>query len=195
MDQLERAFVLRMRELLVSLPYDIKVFFEAVTDENLAEEARAVAAGATIYCLSPSDPIPDSAGIMGFADDVVLARLCLQRLLQLGGDECAIYPERFPETFARLQEDLTLFRNYLGETMSWLEAWIVSTLTRTRYKGKNAPQYVRDAEALEHLYNEGREFTTNYEIDDDAASRLRDGESVRAIFARRMEEEARRHRP
>ena len=56
---LEQRFVGRMRELLVSLPYDLKVLFEAMTDEDLPLDARRKAVGAVIYCLSPSDPIED----------------------------------------------------------------------------------------------------------------------------------------
>lgn len=188
----EKQFVTRMRELLVSLPYDTKVLFEAISDENLPCAARVAAAGAAIYCLSPSDPIPDSAGIYGFVDDVVVVRLTLQRLLELGGEEAAAYPSRFADQFQHLEADVALIRAYLGETMTWLEERIEGKLKESPYKGKTATDYVNDDEALEFLYDEGRSFTTDYEIDEDEAAKLHSGEKVREVFLQRAKEEARR---
>lgn len=191
-DSLEKQFINRMRELLVSLPYDIKVLFEAISDENLPLEARHLASGAVIYCLSPSDPIPDSAGILGFVDDVVLTRLSLKRLLALGGEDVETYPQRFAEQFSNLDSDLELIKGFLGDSMNWLEHRIDTKLIRTRYKGKDATQYVEDEEAREFLYTEGLEFATEYEIDDEAVLRLHDGKSVLAVFNKRMQEESHR---
>ena len=114
----EQRFVQRVRELLVSLPYDMKVLFEAISDENLPKEARLVAAQATIYCLSPSDPIPDSLGLLGFVDDTLLVRLALARILELGGEDADDYPGRFPELFEPLNEDLALARGFLGDDLN-----------------------------------------------------------------------------
>lgn len=191
----EKLFVQRIRELLVSLPYDLKVLFEAMSDGDLPQEARVAAAGGAIYCLSPSDPIPDSAGVLGFVDDVVVVRLTLELLLKLGGEEAADYPRRFSEQFAGLSEDIALIHAYLGDTMSWLEKRVLNKLHRRRYKGKDAVGYLKDDDALEFLYNEGITFTTDYEIDEDKASRLQNGQSVRDVFKRRKEEEERRISP
>ena len=192
MDSLEKQFVERMRKLLVELPWDTKVMFEAMSDENLPDSARIAAAGAAIYCLSPSDPIPDSAGILGFVDDVVVVKLSLRRLLDLGGEDAATYPERFVEQFNHLDEDLELIRGYLGERMEWLEERVKTRLHKAHFKGKDAAEYVADEEAMEYLYDEGRSFRTDYEIDETEARKLHSGESVREVFARRMHEENRR---
>lgn len=188
----EKLFVERMQELLVHLPYDMKVLFEALSDENLPREARMVAAGAAIYCLSPSDPIPDSAGILGFVDDVVVVRLALARLLELAHEDAAAYPERFPEQFDGLDRDLELVRGYLGESMAWLEDRVKTRVPHRRYKGKSPAEYVEDDEALEFLYAEGQAFATAYDIDEAEAARLRRGDQVREVFAARARVEARR---
>lgn len=188
----ESEFVKRVRELLVMLPYDIKVFFEAISDENLSMEARKVAAGAIIYCLSPSDPIPDSAGILGFVDDVTVVKIALSRLIELGGEEAAGYPKRFQEQYIGLDSDLALIRGYLGENMAWLEKRIREQLPNNRYKGKSTEEYLKDDEAQSFLYSEGLAFTTGYEIDEEAAAKLVSGEAVRAVFRQRKEVEDKR---
>ncbi len=191
-ESLERAFVTRVRELLVSLPYDIKVFFEAISDENLPLEARKASAGAIIYCLAPSDPIPDTVGVQGFVDDVVVVLLTLKRLIELGGEDAEAYPERFSDQYASLDADLELVRGYLGETMVWLERRVEKKQPEVRYKGKSPETYVTDDEAQEYLYTEGLAFTTDYEIDEKTAAKLSNGESVLKVFRHRKEVEDKR---
>jgi hypothetical protein len=76
--------------------------------------------------------------------------------------------------------------------VQWLEDRVDTRLTKTRYKGKDASSYVEDDEARDFLYGEALEFTTDYEIDEEAASRLRSGESVLEAFSKRAQEESRR---
>ena len=188
----EQRFVQRMRELLVSLPYDMKVLFEAISDENLPLEARLVAAQATIYCLSPSDPIPDSLGLLGFVDDTLLVRLTLARILEVGGEDADEYPRRFPELFEPLGEDLKLARGFLGEDLEWLERRIGAKYSKAPYKGKDANEYLSDDEAQEYLYSEGLAFTTDYEIDEEEAAKLRNATSIKEAFHKRALVESRR---
>ena len=190
-ESLEKRFVQRMRKLLVALPYDMKVLFEAISDENLPMPARQLAAGAAIYCLSPSDPIPDSTGLVGYCDDVVVVRVALRRFLELGGEDAQSYPDRFPDQFAPLEGDLELMRAYLGSSMDWILSRLDKTLLKARYKGKDALTYIQEDEACEFLYEEGQDFTTRYEIDDEAVGRLQSGKPVVEAFRRRMAEEAR----
>ncbi len=188
----EQRFVQRVRQLLVSLPYDMKVMFEAISDENLPIEARLVAAQTTIYCLSPSDPIPDSLGLLGFVDDTILVRLALASMLKIGGEDAEDYPSRFPELFEPLAEDLEIIRAYLGSDMVWLEGRIDPKYAKARYKGKDANTYIQDDEAQEYLYSEGLAFTTDYEIDEEEAAKLRSGQSIRDAFHKRAMIESRR---
>jgi len=191
-ESLEKRFVQRMRGLLVSLPYDMKVLFEAVSDENLPVEVRHMAATAAIYCLSASDPMPDSMGLVGYIDDVVCVRMAMKRILEMGGEDAAGYPVRFVDEFASLDEDLELVRAYLGDAVSWIERRMAKGAAKTRYKGKAATTYVDDDEAREFLYDEGQDFTTAYEIDEEKAARLQSGKPVLEAFRRRLAEESRR---
>jgi uncharacterized membrane protein YkvA (DUF1232 family) len=190
----EHQFVERMRTLLVSLPYDLKVLFEAMTDEDLPLEARKLATAAAIYCLSPTDAIPDNIGIVGFTDDTIVVRLVLKQMLQRGGDAVADYPERFPEQFDNLDEDLALVRSYLGQSMDWLERRMqLENLEELRYKGKTVSGYLADDESAQRLYEDGLGFTTDYEIDDEAVQRLTSGKPVLEAFDKRRQiEESRR---
>ena len=190
----EHQFVERMRTLLVSLPYDLKVLFEAMTDEDLPLDARKLATAAAIYCLSPSDGIPDTIGLVGFTDDAIVVRLVLKQVLDLGGEDVARYPERFPEQFENLDEDLTLVRSYLGESMDWLERRMqLKNIEDLRYKGKTVSGYLADDESAQRLYNEGLTFTTDYEIDDEAVQRLTSAKPVLEAFDKRRQiEESRR---
>ena len=181
-----------MRELLVSLPYDLKVLFEAISDENLPLEARLVAAQATIYCLSPSDAIPDTMGLLGFVDDTVLVRLALARMLELGGEDAADYPGRFPELFDPLAVDLELIRGFLGADVKWLEGRIDPKFSKARYKGKDANTYIANHEAQDYLYSEGLAFTTDYEIGEVEAAKLHSGESILEAFHKRAVVESHR---
>lgn len=187
-DNLEQRFVTRLRELLVALPYDLKVLFEAMTDADLPQNARQLAAGAVVYCLSPSDPIPDSMGLVGFVDDVIIVRLTLAKLLQIGGEETADYPDRFSDQFEPLTSDIQLLRDYLGETMDWVD-WRLETLPTGKYKGKLIKTYVENDEVGQGLYEEGLEFTTEYEIDDEAAAKLASGKPVADVFRKVYEVE------
>ena len=188
----EKRFVRRMREMLVSLPYDMKVLFEAMSDENLPTSARELAAAAAIYCLSPSDPMPDSMGLLGYIDDVVYVRLTLQRLRELGGEEFKDYPDRFVDAFSSLDDDLALIRGYLGDSISWIAQRVEKPSAKVRYKGKNISTYVTDDEARNFLYEEGLQFTTDYEIDEESAAKLQNGRPVLEAFKRRSVEESRR---
>ena len=177
----EKQFVERMRELLVNLPYDMKVLFEAMTDENLPTEARQLATSAVVYCLSPSDPIPDTMGLIGFVDDVVVTRVALTKMLEMAADPMGTYPKRFPEQFDALDRDVALFRAYLGDTMRWVD-WHIEKNDQVKYKGKRISDYLTDDEASQRLYEEGLAFTTDYEIDDEAAAKLASGKPVLDAF-------------
>ncbi|MCC6746633.1 MAG: DUF1232 domain-containing protein [Deltaproteobacteria bacterium] len=189
----EKQFIERLRELLVTLPYDLKVLHEILCDEDLPKEARRLAAGAVVYCLSPSDPIPDQTGLVGFVDDVVLVRSVLHRVLEMGGDDAADYPARFGDQFNGLAEDLSLFRSQLGSSMNWIDARL-ERLTEPKYKGKTIAMLVDDDEARELLYEDSLAFGTEYEIDDEKARRLASAKPVVDAFRKRQETEDLRRR-
>ncbi|MBW2735067.1 MAG: DUF1232 domain-containing protein [Deltaproteobacteria bacterium] len=189
---LQLRFEARMRELLVMLPYDLKVLFAVMTDANLSLEARQLATGAVIYCLSPSDPIPDSMGVVGFADDVVVVRLSLARLQEMSEEGFSDYPTRFGEQFAPLDDDITLLREYLGESVGWVDDRL-GRLHEMKYKGQTVTTYVSDEEMGQRLYEEGLAFTTDYEIDEETATKL-SGEAVLEAFTKVFKVENQRKR-
>ena len=184
----EKQFVERMRELLVSLPYDLKVLFEAMSDEDLSVETRQLAVRTVIYCLSLSDPIPGTLGLIGFVDDVVTTRIALTKMQEIGGEAMGEYPQRFPEQFDPLKSDVELIGAYLGNTVDWVH-WRLDKMSGVKYKGKSVADYLDDEEAGQRLYEEGLAFTTDYEIDDDAAAKLLSGKPVLEAFRRVYEVE------
>lgn len=189
---IESRFVERLRELLVTLPYDLKVLFAAMADEDLSTEVRQLAAGGVIYCLAPSDPIPDSSGIVGFVDDVIVVRTILKQILERGKADAEEYPKRFPEQFEQLDADLKLFSDYLGDALRWVNQRVDKLAEKSRYKGKSVVNYIDEEEAGQFLYEEGLEFTTNYEIDDEKAYRLTSGKPVLDAFKKRTAVESAR---
>ena len=65
----ERRFVDTMRGWLISLPHDLKILYEASTDENLDRKLRELALGAIFYVISPHDIVSDRKEFSTFADD------------------------------------------------------------------------------------------------------------------------------
>ena len=66
-------------------------------------------------------------------------------------------------------------------------------LPRAVYKGKRAPQYIDDEEALSFLYDEGLEFQTNYNVtEEQVRNKLRRGEQVMESLNKRRAEEAKK---
>ena len=66
----ERRFLSFVGGYLVSLPFDLKVLQEAVTDENLERPARDMAAGAIVHALLPQE----GDKLLAYVDDVLLVR-------------------------------------------------------------------------------------------------------------------------
>src|SRR6185369_11840150 len=102
----EQRFISRLSEYLVSLPFDLKVLQEAVSDPDLDRSARELAAGAVMHTLLPQE---GEAGPLRFADDVLLVRAALQAVGEKGGEGAAAFRDRFNEIYGALDEDVQLF--------------------------------------------------------------------------------------
>jgi uncharacterized membrane protein YkvA (DUF1232 family) len=75
----EQQFVDTMSSWLISLPFDLKILYEAADDENLSREAREMAVGGIIYAISPNDAIADRHdSFVSYCDDCIVIRLALQ---------------------------------------------------------------------------------------------------------------------
>ena len=51
----ERSFLETLARALVSLPFDLKVLLEAVSDPDLEHDVREIAAAAVVYIISPRE--------------------------------------------------------------------------------------------------------------------------------------------
>jgi uncharacterized membrane protein YkvA (DUF1232 family) len=159
----ERRFLATLSEYLVSLPFDLKVLFEAKDDPDLDRQARETACGAILYVLSKID-VAGEKNIIGYVDDVVIVRLTLHAVGDKGGEGAQAFRQRFAEQYDRLDEVLGVFREFLGpEVYGWLAAKIDS-LPKLSYRNRKVPEYLDNDEDAEELYEQGLTFQTDFEI-------------------------------
>jgi uncharacterized membrane protein YkvA (DUF1232 family) len=191
--ELERRFLATIGRYLVSLPFDLKVLYEAMTDPDLEREARETAAGAFIYVLSPSDIVADREHkLAGFVDDTILLRAALKRIAAQGGESAGPFLARFTEEYAALDEDLALFEQALGDLYPWLTGKL-DTFKKLFYKGRRAAEYLDEEEDSSFLYEESLAFQTNYDITETTLEgRLRKAEPILELLRRRRAEEAKK---
>lgn len=158
-----RPFLEKVQEYLLSLPFDLKILQEAVTDPDLERGAREIAAGTIIHTIGPQE----GDGPMRFVDDVLLVRAALRRVVADGGENAKDFAARFDsEAYGKLDDDLSMFEEALGDLWPWLVGKL-ETFRKPPYKGKTPSQYVDDDEAASFLYEEGLEFQTNYNVTED----------------------------
>lgn len=188
----ESKFVELVRGWLVSLPHDLKIAFDAMDDENLPRNARELAVGTIIYIVSPHDVISDrNDTIVSFADDAMLLRLGMRRLINVGGEDGEAFRDRYAELFDGLDEQLQLCGTVMGDLMSWLDSK-VETLRNLDYKGKKIKAYLDDDEAREQLFDDGLVFRTNYPVDETTiGDKLKKVSTITDAMRRRKAEEAR----
>ena len=159
----DRPFLEKVGEYLLSLPFDLKILQEAVTDPDLERGAREIAAGTIIHTIGPQE----GDGPMRFVDDVMLVRAAFKRVIADGGEHAKEFAARFDaEAYAKLDDDLKMFEEVLGDLWPWLTGKI-ETFRKPPYKGKTPSQYIDDDEAASLLYEEGLEFQTNYNVTED----------------------------
>jgi len=170
----EQKFVDAISHWLVTLPHDLKILYEASSDMNLPRPARETATGAIIAILGGGHlPGVVRGDFANFCDSAILLRLALQRIAGTGGEDVAAFKDRFAEEFGPLEEQLALCRSAIGDLFPWLESR-AEQVEKLEYKGKKVAQYLDDDDASELLYEDGLEFQTEYEVDDDVvADRLK----------------------
>lgn len=188
-----RRFVDTMRAWLISLPHDLKIVYEASADENLDRSARELATGAIIYIISPTDFVSsDRSDFSGYADDCVILRLALLRIVAKDDEDSKQFRDRFEDFFASLDEELGVCKQAMGDLYGWLEAR-VDHLTEGEYKSKKVPAYVDDDELSELLYEDGLVFATEYPVDeDDLADRFKKASTILEVIQRRKTDEDRK---
>lgn len=188
--QTGQRFVDTMRSWLISLPHDLKILYEASSDENLDRASRELSIGAIIYVVSPNDFVSgDRQDFSGFADDCIILRLALRRIVANGDEDSAFFKSRFPEFFERLEEELAVCAKAMGELFSWLDSR-VDSLRSLEYRGKKVPVFLDDDEASEFLYEEGLGFATEYPVDEeDLSDRFKKASTILEGIQRRKTEE------
>ena len=189
MDTKEQLFVQRLRDKIVSLPFDLKVPFAVIADEDQPPEVRLLAAGTVLYVLGPNDIIPDHIMPVGYADDAILLWAALDEIRRSHPATAEKFRERFEGVFEAAEETTRIFQEYLGELYDWL-AGKLPTLSGIVYKGKRAQDYVDDPEAGDYLYDESRAFTTDFDLDEEYLDNHLRGRLVRDALAKRAQEES-----
>jgi hypothetical protein len=184
----EGPFLEKVSEYLLSLPFDLKVLQEAVTDPDLDRTAREIAAGAIIHSLLPQE----GEGPVRFVDDVLLVRAALKRVVAAGGEGAKAFEDRFAEVYQHIDDDIALFGDCLGDLWPWLNGKL-DVFPKQVYKGKKPAQYLDDDEAASFLYEEGLEFQTNYNVNEEQVrNKLRRVDQILELLNKRRNEEAKK---
>lgn len=184
-----QRFVETMRGWLISLPHDLKILYEASTDENLDTKIRELAVGGIVYVISPNDLSADRKDFSGYADDCVMLRLVLQRIIKDAGEDAEFLRGRFDEFFATLDDEMAACRPSLGELYDWL-ASRVDTLGEQVYKGSKVAKFVADGALAEQLYEDGLAFATTYPVDEKRlADKFKKASTILEVIAKRKTQE------
>jgi len=188
---LERSFLDTISRTLVALPFDVKVLLEAVADSDLEHDVREVAAATVVHVITPKDGNVDAP--VRFAEDVVLLRLALRKIAAEGGEGAPAFRERFAENYGRLDDELAMFRQVLGdEIVDWLDSrW--AALGKAVYSKKKIPMFVDDEEVGNFLYDEGLRFGTLYPITEKSlAGRVKQVQPFIDHLARKRDQDRKR---
>lgn len=188
MESTERRFVEVLAERIASLPFDLKICFALLADEDQPEELHRLAAGVAVYVLGPNDIIPDHILPVGFADDAIILWAMLDELRRGFPEAAQKISDRFDVPLDRIEETAAVFHGYLGDLHDWL-AGKLPDLHRQVYKGKTAAHYAADAEAGQFLYDEAQSFVTDFDLNREYLARHLTGPKVRDALQSRAETE------
>ena len=186
----ESRFVQVFKSWLVSLPHDLKIAFEAMDDENLSLPDRELACAVVIYIVTKKDIKDRNDSVGSFADDALLLRLALRRIVEKKDEDAQAFKDRFPELFTELAAEVDVCRSQLGDLMQWLESK-VDGFRKLEHRAKKIAAYLDDEEARSELYDDGLAFRTDYPIDDSTINdKLKKASTVTDVIKRRRAEEA-----
>ena len=187
--ELSERFVETMRSWLISLPYDLKILYEASTDENLSRETRELMIGAIIYTISPNDLISDRDNFASYADDCLLLRFALKQGVGSDDEDEEFFRSRFPEFFETLDAEMSTCEQAMGDLYSWLGEKVV-LLTKKSYKNRSVKQHFESDDLQEVLYEDGLEFRTEYPVsENDIYDRFKKSSSVLDLLRRAKADE------
>jgi hypothetical protein len=187
----ERGFLEVYSKALVSLPFDVKVLLEAVSDADLEHGVRELAAAAVVHVITAKDGNVEP--FIRHAEDVVLLRLALRKILEQGGEGAEAFKTRFDENYGRLDSEIGIFEGaFGGDVIGWLDSkW--PALLKAVYARKKIPQFVDDEEVTTFLYDEGLRFGTEYPITEKSlAGRVKQGQPIVDHLVRKREQDRKR---
>jgi hypothetical protein len=188
---LERSFLETLSKALVSLPFDVKVLLEAVSDPELEHAVREIAAATVIHVITPKEGNVEAP--VRHAEDVVLVRLALAKIAAEGGEGAQPFRDRFAENYGRLDEELQLFReSFGGDIVDWIDSrW--GALLKAVYGKKKVPLFVDDEEVGTFLYDEGLRFGTEYPITEKSlAGRVKQAQPFIDHLSRKRDQDRRK---
>jgi hypothetical protein len=173
----ERSFLETLARALVSLPFDLKVLLEAVSDPDLEHDVREIAAAAAVYIITPREG--NIEPYLRYGEDALMLRLAAKRVVEKGGESAPAFSERFAEEFNRFASELVVFERAYGQALvAWFDGrW--TALRKAAYARKKISQFVDDQEVGTFLYDEGLKFGTNYPISEKSlAGRLKQSQPI-----------------
>lgn len=191
---LERGLLEILARALVSLPFDLKILLEAVSDPDLDHGAREVAAAAVVYIIAPREGNVEP--YIRYSEDVLVLRLALRRILTEGGEGAPAFRDRFADDLSRLGQELELLDRACGKDLvAWLDSrWAV--LRKAVYARKKIPLFVDDEELGTLLYDEGLKFGTNYPISEKSLEgRLKQAQPVLDHLLRKWDQDKKKITP
>jgi uncharacterized membrane protein YkvA (DUF1232 family) len=167
---LER-FAAALQAGMMSLPQDMKAMLRLAEDPDLDDKSRVLACGALLHVLSGANAIPGVKGTLGFADDVLVLRLTVDRIAAVSPDVVKAHEADAPEVFEPMREHLEAARAYLGERVAVIER-AVDALPKIAFEGHNAQLCAKDAEAQTWLYDSVHEaIVERLELNEDEVAR------------------------
>ena len=185
---LERRFLETLSRSLVSLPFDVKVLLEAVSDPDLEHAVREIAAATVVHVITPKEGNVDAP--VRHTEDVLLVRLALAKIAAEGGEGAPAFRARFAEDYAKFEEELGLFRQTLGsDIVDWLDSrW--AAMLKGVYAKKKIAMFVEDEEVGTFLYDEGLKFATLYPITEKSlAGRVKQSQPFVDHLARKRDQD------
>jgi len=184
----ERSFLETLARALVSLPFDLKVLLEAVSDPDLDHDVREIAAAAVVSIITPREGNVEP--YMRHGEDAVILRLAAREVEAKGGESAPMFRDRFADEFRRFADELTVFERACGPAlMGWLDGrW--ASMRKATYARKKISVFLQDEEVGTFLYDEGLKFGTNYPITEKSlVGRLKQAQPLLDHLQRKWEQD------
>ncbi len=182
----KNAFVEFTSRGITEMQQDVKILLEMFDDPEFEDETRLRAAGALLYLVAPGDLIPDTFGVLGSVDDVLVMRMTMDYALKTTPSQTSHYTERYPEVFESLAADLETAHGYLDEVYPWMVTYL-ARVVKIEFKGKKASAMLVDDDAGTWLYDELNEALLDLEYDDDELNReLRRVDRILPVLQEKM---------